>query len=249
MREARRRAYAIDCRIWYSVVSSKMNQLHSFTCAQVGNPNTPCCVPAGTVEDGGVGGVCSGGCGGVIRGEISGSGCCGVRWWGDVVRVVAAGQQWCGWSRWWSDCGDGCDGEAAVVKVATVGVVAAADQTMALQPHSSKVKIQDPMLDHQDKYMMKAQVHAPKSSAISDVQPLPQRIHYCQIYQVVTHMLRGRLLASFQDHEHEGGDKRSQGSMRFKDNDIKIKIQDHNMQMISQRNSQEQGSKIQERFI
>nr|GEV76449.1 Gag-Pol polyprotein [Tanacetum cinerariifolium] len=38
---------------------------------------------------------------------------------------------------------------------------------------------------------------------------------------------RGRLLASFQDPEHEGGDKRSQGGIRFKDNDIKIKIQDH----------------------
>nr|GEY62882.1 hypothetical protein [Tanacetum cinerariifolium] len=35
MSEARRRAYAIDCGIWYSVVSSNMNQLHSFTCAQV----------------------------------------------------------------------------------------------------------------------------------------------------------------------------------------------------------------------
>nr|GEW43127.1 hypothetical protein [Tanacetum cinerariifolium] len=32
--------------------------------------------------------------------------------------------------------------------------------------------------------MMKAQVHVSKSSAISDVQPLPQRKHYCQIYQV-----------------------------------------------------------------
>nr|GFA42200.1 hypothetical protein [Tanacetum cinerariifolium]GFB16561.1 hypothetical protein [Tanacetum cinerariifolium] len=36
-----------------------------------------------------------------------------------------------------------------------------------------------PMLDHQDKFMMKAQ-----------------------------HTLRGRLLASFQDLEHEGGDTR-----------------------------------------
>nr|GEX66784.1 eukaryotic translation initiation factor 3 subunit B-like [Tanacetum cinerariifolium] len=36
MSEARRRAYAIDCRIWHSVVSSKMNQLHSFMRAQVG---------------------------------------------------------------------------------------------------------------------------------------------------------------------------------------------------------------------
>nr|GEU86980.1 UBN2 domain-containing protein [Tanacetum cinerariifolium] len=85
-----------------------------------------------------------------------------------------------------------------------------------------------------------------KSSAISDVQALPLRKLYCQIYQVVKHMLRGKLLASFQDHEHEGGDTRSQGGI--KDNDVKIKIQDHNMQMISQMNSQEQGSKIQERY-
>nr|GEY74804.1 copia protein [Tanacetum cinerariifolium] len=66
-----------------------------------------------------------------------------------------------------------------------------------------------PMLNHQDKHMMKAQVHVSKSSVISDVQPLPRRKHYCQIYQVVMHMLRGRLLASFQDYEHEGGDTRS----------------------------------------
>nr|GEW28588.1 hypothetical protein [Tanacetum cinerariifolium] len=99
------------------------------------------------------------------------------------------------------------------------------DQTTALQPHFSRVKIQDPMLDHQDKYMMKAQVHMSKSSAISDIQALPRRKHYSQIYQMVKHMLRGRLLASFQDLEHEGGDTRSQGGI--KDNDSKIKIQDH----------------------
>nr|GEW31886.1 hypothetical protein [Tanacetum cinerariifolium] len=102
------------------------------------------------------------------------------------------------------------------------------------------------MLDHQDKYMMKAQVHVLKSSAISDIQPLPRRKHYCQIYQVVKHMLRGRLLARFQDLEYEGGDTRSQGGI--KDNDSKIKIQDHSMQMITQMNSQEQGSKFQERL-
>nr|GEY75389.1 copia protein [Tanacetum cinerariifolium] len=51
------------------------------------------------------------------------------------------------------------------------------------------------MLDHQDKYMMEAQ-----------------------------HILRKRLLASFQDLEHEGGDTKSQGGI--KDNDSKIKIQD-----------------------
>nr|GEX58612.1 uncharacterized mitochondrial protein AtMg00810-like [Tanacetum cinerariifolium] len=81
------------------------------------------------------------------------------------------------------------------------------------------------MLIHQDKYMIKAQVHVSKSSAISDVQPLPRRKHYCQIYQMVKHMLRGRLLASFQDLKHKGGDIRLQGGI--KDNDSKIKIQDH----------------------
>nr|GEV95568.1 hypothetical protein [Tanacetum cinerariifolium] len=79
-----------------------------------------------------------------------------------------------------------------------------------------------PMLDLQDKHKMKAQVHVSKSFANSDVQPPPRRKHYCQIYQVVKHMLRGRLLASFQDREHKDGDTRSQGII--KDNDVKIKI-------------------------
>nr|GEV24145.1 hypothetical protein [Tanacetum cinerariifolium] len=70
------------------------------------------------------------------------------------------------------------------------------------------------------KYMMKDQVHMSKSSVISGVQALPLRKHYCQIYQVVKHMLRRRLLASFQDREHEGGDTRSQDGI--KDNDVKI---------------------------
>nr|GEV94125.1 hypothetical protein [Tanacetum cinerariifolium] len=61
------------------------------------------------------------------------------------------------------------------------------------------------------------------------------------------HIFKERLLASFLDREHEGGDTRSQGGI--KDNDLKIKFQDHSMQMISQINSQEQGSKFQERFI
>nr|GFB67903.1 hypothetical protein [Tanacetum cinerariifolium] len=93
------------------------------------------------------------------------------------------------------------------------------------------------MLDHQDKYMMKAQVHVLKSSAIFDVQALPLRKLYCQIYQVAKHMLRGRWLASFQDSEHEGDDTRSQGGI--KENDSKIKIQDHSMQMISQMDFQD----------
>nr|GEV05718.1 hypothetical protein [Tanacetum cinerariifolium] len=57
------------------------------------------------------------------------------------------------------------------------------DQTTALQPHSSGVKIQDLMFDHQDKCMMKAQVHVSKSSAFSDIQALPQRKYF--YYQVV----------------------------------------------------------------
>nr|GEU32145.1 retrotransposon protein, putative, unclassified [Tanacetum cinerariifolium] len=80
-----------------------------------------------------------------------------------------------------------------------------------LTPAESKFKT--PMLGHQDKYMMKAQVHVLKSSAISGVQVLPLRNHFCQIYQVVKHILRRRLLASFQDREHEGGDTRSQGDI------------------------------------
>nr|GEX81265.1 hypothetical protein [Tanacetum cinerariifolium] len=60
----------------------------------------------------------------------------------------------------------------------------------------SGVKIQDLSCSIiKDKYMMKAQ-----------------------------HMLRGRLLESFQNLEHEGGDTRLQGGI--KDNDFKIKIQD-----------------------
>nr|GEY11044.1 copia protein [Tanacetum cinerariifolium] len=71
-----------------------------------------------------------------------------------------------------------------------------------------------PMLDHQDKYMMKAQ-----------------------------HIFRGRLSASFQDHEHEGGDTRSQGGI--KDSDIKIKIQDHNMQKKFPRTRLQDSRKVQ----
>nr|GEZ48785.1 hypothetical protein [Tanacetum cinerariifolium] len=83
------------------------------------------------------------------------------------------------------------------------------DQMTALQPHSSGVEIQDlPCLIIKDKYIMKSQVHVSKSSSISDIQALPRKKHYCQIYQVVKHILRGRLLASFQDLENEGGDTR-----------------------------------------
>nr|GFC14933.1 hypothetical protein [Tanacetum cinerariifolium] len=63
-----------------------------------------------------------------------------------------------------------------------------------------------PMLDHQDKYMMKAHVHVSKSSAISDIQALPRRQYF--YYQVVKQVLRGRLLASFQDLKHGGDDTR-----------------------------------------
>nr|GEW86901.1 zinc finger, CCHC-type [Tanacetum cinerariifolium] len=89
-------------------------------------------------------------------------------------------------------------------RVEVLGSVNGVTTSLQLSQNSSP-----PMLDHQDKYMMKAQVHVSKSSAISDIQPLPRRKHYCQSYQVVKHMLRGRLLESFQDREHEGGDTRS----------------------------------------
>nr|GEY92972.1 hypothetical protein [Tanacetum cinerariifolium] len=59
-----------------------------------------------------------------------------------------------------------------------------------LTPAESKFKT--PMLDHQYKNMMKAQVHVSKSFEISDVQPLPRRKHFFQIYQMIKHMLRGR---------------------------------------------------------
>nr|GEV51810.1 hypothetical protein [Tanacetum cinerariifolium] len=42
---------------------------------------------------------------------------------------------------------------------------------------------------------------------------------------MLKHIFKGRLLARFQDLEHEGGETRSQGGI--KDNDVKIKIQDH----------------------
>nr|GEV07445.1 retrovirus-related Pol polyprotein from transposon TNT 1-94 [Tanacetum cinerariifolium] len=64
------------------------------------------------------------------------------------------------------------------------------DQTMALQPHSSGVKIQDLMLNHQ-------------------------------------RLIHDESSTSFQDLEHQGGGTRTQGAIRFRDNDIKIKIQDH----------------------
>nr|GEW88361.1 hypothetical protein [Tanacetum cinerariifolium] len=49
-----------------------------------------------------------------------------------------------------------------------------------LIPAESKFK--NLVLDHQDKYMIKAQVHVSKSSAISDEQALPRRKYFC--YQV-----------------------------------------------------------------
>nr|GEX30292.1 copia protein [Tanacetum cinerariifolium] len=51
-----------------------------------------------------------------------------------------------------------------------------------LIPAESKFKTS--MLNHRDKYMMKAQVHVSKSFAISDVQALPQKKHYCQNVEV-----------------------------------------------------------------
>nr|GEY28187.1 hypothetical protein [Tanacetum cinerariifolium] len=53
------------------------------------------------------------------------------------------------------------------------------DQTTALQHHSRGVKIQDPMLDHQDKYKMKAQspvIHQPPQEiSIQEIEDLKQQ--------------------------------------------------------------------------
>nr|GEW18514.1 hypothetical protein [Tanacetum cinerariifolium] len=57
---------------------------------------------------------------------------------------------------------------------------------MTLQPHSSRVKIQTSCSIDKDKYMMKAQAHMSKSSAISDVQALPQKEHYRQDCRTIT---------------------------------------------------------------
>nr|GFC13676.1 hypothetical protein [Tanacetum cinerariifolium] len=59
-----------------------------------------------------------------------------------------------------------------------------------LPPAESKFKT--PMLDHQDKYMMKAQVHVSKSSAIVDVQTLPQKKLY---HQNVKAYIKGKIVS------------------------------------------------------
>nr|GFA70585.1 hypothetical protein [Tanacetum cinerariifolium] len=65
------------------------------------------------------------------------------------------------------------------IKCALIESRANEDQTMALQPPSSGVKIQDLSSSIiKDKYMMKAQVHVSKSSVISDIQALPRRKYF-----------------------------------------------------------------------
>nr|GEY24733.1 reverse transcriptase domain-containing protein [Tanacetum cinerariifolium] len=53
----------------------------------------------------------------------------------------------------------------------------------------AKSKFKTPMLDHQDKHMMKAQVHVSKSFAISNVQDLPRRKHCCQMINLSSDFL------------------------------------------------------------
>nr|GEX60394.1 retrovirus-related Pol polyprotein from transposon TNT 1-94 [Tanacetum cinerariifolium] len=72
---------------------------------------------------------------------------------------------------------------------------------------------------------------------------------------MLKHIFRRRLLASFQDREHEGGDTRSQDGI--KDNDLKIKIQDHSMQkkfprtrlQVSRKHSRSKHIDIHHHFI
>nr|GEV83940.1 reverse transcriptase domain-containing protein [Tanacetum cinerariifolium] len=96
MRGARGRAYAIDGEIWYSVVSSRMNQLHLFTCAQVEWQR-------GDDDDGvGVGMVK------MWRGDVCRGGGVRWKWWVTVMMVAVAAMvgtkggvaardgEWCG---------------------------------------------------------------------------------------------------------------------------------------------------------
>nr|GEX89074.1 hypothetical protein [Tanacetum cinerariifolium] len=59
----------------------------------------------------------------------------------------------------WKPCNEGSDD----------GVTTSFQQSQNSRP---------PMLDHKDKYMMKAQVHVSKSSAISNIQALPRRKYF-----------------------------------------------------------------------
>nr|GEX61458.1 putative reverse transcriptase domain-containing protein [Tanacetum cinerariifolium] len=63
-------------------------------------------------------------------------------------------------------------------------------QRYNLIPAESKFK--NPMLDNQDKYMMKAQVHVSKSSAISDIQALSRRKYFI-IIMWIKRVLEDRL--------------------------------------------------------
>nr|GEZ54825.1 retrovirus-related Pol polyprotein from transposon TNT 1-94 [Tanacetum cinerariifolium] len=63
------------------------------------------------------------------------------------------------------------------------------------------------------------------SLQLVEIQDLPCSIIKDKYMMKSQQVLRGRLLASFQDLEHEGGDTRSQGGI--KDNVLKIKIQAH----------------------
>nr|GFC20645.1 hypothetical protein [Tanacetum cinerariifolium] len=99
------------------------------------------------------------------------------------------------------------------------------DQMMALQPHSSGVKIQDLMLDHQDKYRMKAQVHVSKSSTISDVQALPQKKYFLLLSSGKAYIKGDIVSKAFKISSMRVAPQESQGGI--KDNDLKIKIQDH----------------------
>nr|GEU37031.1 retrovirus-related Pol polyprotein from transposon TNT 1-94 [Tanacetum cinerariifolium] len=89
------------------------------------------------------------------------------------------------------------------------------DQTMELQPHSSGVKIQDLMLNYQ-RYIQ-------DESSSTCIKIFSKYLMYKLllkrniIVKMIKQLLRGKLLASFQDLEHEGGDTSSQGGLRFKD--------------------------------
>nr|GEZ24112.1 hypothetical protein [Tanacetum cinerariifolium] len=85
---------------------------------------------------------------------------------------------------------------------------------MALQPHSSGVKIQDLMLNYQRCIQDESSSTCIKVFRKSLMYKLLLKKN---IIDKMLKKLRGRLLASSQDLEHEGGDISSQGGIRFKD--------------------------------
>nr|GFB68561.1 hypothetical protein [Tanacetum cinerariifolium] len=81
-----------------------------------------------------------------------------------------------------------------------------------------------PMLDHQDKYMMKAEVHVSKSSAISGASSFSKETLLSNLSSGKAY-IKGEIVSkAFKISSMRVATQESQGGMIFKNNDIKIKI-------------------------